>query len=385
MSEPRRVFILRPDNLGDVVLFSGVLRHLRRRYPDARITLCVKRYGGNLVEHCPHVDEVVFWEDLHARWPAWLLRVRGMARLETALRRRAIGKRFASDVAILPVRAPAAEMHETLRWIPARERYGVAGCYSNQAPAVDLAAEGIYTSRVDSGADRDAEHELALYQRLLASLGVAVEIAELQPEFWTTAADRAWAETNVLRDEGAALVGIAPGVSAPSGKAYAADRYREVFAGLGGRELSVVLFGADADRAMCESVRDALSGVSGIRSIQNLAGVTTVRRLVESLRSMDVVLGPDSAPMHMAIALGRPTVTIVGGGQFGRFHPWGDPALNRVVNVPMSCYGCDWRCIFSTMRCVTEIPESHVSTALHEALEPAVGDRSPAVEVGRTR
>ena len=34
-----------------------------------------------------HVDEVVFWEDLHARWPAWLLRVRGMARLETALRR----------------------------------------------------------------------------------------------------------------------------------------------------------------------------------------------------------------------------------------------------------------------------------------------------------
>src|SRR5215218_10198243 len=196
-----RLFILKPDNLGDVVLFSGALRHLRARFPDARITLCVKRYVGNLVEQCPYVDELVFWEDLHARWPAWLHRVRGMARLETAIRRRAVGKRFASDLAILPVRAPAAEMHETMGWIRARERYGIAGCHSNQSAAVDRAAAAIYASRVECGAGHDAEHEITVYRQLLASLGVFVDLEQLHPEFWTTDADRAWAETNVPRDE----------------------------------------------------------------------------------------------------------------------------------------------------------------------------------------
>jgi ADP-heptose:LPS heptosyltransferase len=371
VTQASRLFILKPDNLGDVVLFSGALRHLRARFPDARITLCVKRYVGNLVEHCPYVDEVVYWEDLHARWPAWVHRVRGMARIETAIRRRRAGRRFAADVAILPVRAPAAEMHETLRWIPARERYGIAGCHSNQSPEVDRAAAPIYTTRVDCGADRNGEHEITVYRQLLAMLGVSVDLEQLHPEFWTTDADRAWAETNVVRDEGLPLIGIAPGVSAPQAKAYAPERYREVIAGLRGRRVAVVLFGGDPDRDVCESVSASLAGLPGIDRIQNLAGLTTVRQLVESIRLTDVVLGPDSAPMHVAVGLRRATVSIVGGGQFGRFHPWGDPSMNRVVNLPMSCYGCDWSCIFSTMRCVVDIPESSVSAALVEVLDGA--------------
>jgi hypothetical protein len=39
---PARILIVRPDNLGDLVLFSGVLWELRRRYPHAEIVLVVK-------------------------------------------------------------------------------------------------------------------------------------------------------------------------------------------------------------------------------------------------------------------------------------------------------------------------------------------------------
>ena len=74
----------------------------------------------------------------------------------------------------------------------------------------------------------------------------------------------------------------------------------------------------------------------------------------------------------------------MGGGQFGRFHPWGDPSINRVVNLPMSCYGCDWRCIFSTMRCVADIPESVVSAALLETLDAAAAELQTAARTGRT-
>ena len=62
----RSVLVLRPDNLGDVVLFSGALRHIRVLYPQAKITLCVKSYVRNLVVLCPYVDEVIEYEKFFA-------------------------------------------------------------------------------------------------------------------------------------------------------------------------------------------------------------------------------------------------------------------------------------------------------------------------------
>lgn len=62
--EVKSIFILRPDNLGDLVLFSGVLCHLRNYYPNAKITLCIQRYVANYIELCPFIDKIVYWEDL---------------------------------------------------------------------------------------------------------------------------------------------------------------------------------------------------------------------------------------------------------------------------------------------------------------------------------
>lgn len=373
----RRVFVLRPDNLGDVVLFTGVLRHLRALYPGARLTLCVRRYVVNLVERSPHVDEIVAWEDLHSRWPAWTRRVRGLNRLELAIRRWQIRRRYAADVAILPVRAPAAEMHATMRVIPAAEKIAVTGCHSNQSPEADRAAAPIYTRRLEVGAERGAEHELEVHRELLALLGREVAVAELHPELWTDEADRAWARANVSRSPGTALVALVPGVSAPKGKAYPSDRYAEVLAGCGERAVSVVLLGAESDRESCAAAARALAGAPGVERVTDLSGASTVRQMVEVLRMADVVVGADAAAVHVAIALGRPTVTIVGGGQYGRFHPWGDPTRNRVVSRPMECYGCDWRCIFASVRCIEEIPAAAVASALAEVLDATAPDPSP--------
>ncbi len=62
--EIERVFILRPDNLGDVVLFSGSLKHIRAGFPGAEITICVKGEARDLLERCPHVDQVLAVEEV---------------------------------------------------------------------------------------------------------------------------------------------------------------------------------------------------------------------------------------------------------------------------------------------------------------------------------
>jgi ADP-heptose:LPS heptosyltransferase len=366
--EVRRLFILRPDNLGDVVLFTGALGHLRAHYRNAHITLCVRRYVGSLVEHCPHVDEVVYWEDLHATWPQWTRRVRGLTRLELAIRRRQIRSRHASDVALLPLRAPAAEMHGTLMAIPARERYGISGCHANQSPEVDAAVEAIYTERLKLRADRDSEHELVITRAFLQMLGIELEEDAIAPELWSTAEDVAWAEAEVQAEPGSTLLAIAPGVSSPPEKAYPPERYGEILTSTRSGPLSVVLLGGGADVEACARAARSIEGVPSVVRVTNLAGRTTVRQMTESIRRADAVIGADAAPMHVAIGVGKPTVTIMGGGHFGRFHPWGNPEWNRVVNRPMPCYGCHWTCPYPTVRCVTEIEAVEVGLVLGDLL-----------------
>ena len=51
--------------------------------------------------------------------------------------------------------------------------------------------------------------------------------------------------------------------------------------------------------------------------------------------------------MHIAISLGIPTVTILGGGHFERFMPYGDYEKNEFVYKKMDCFKCNWKCIFN--------------------------------------
>ena len=45
--------------VGDFILSTGVIREIRRLYPDARITLLVRAASFNLAETCPYVDEII--------------------------------------------------------------------------------------------------------------------------------------------------------------------------------------------------------------------------------------------------------------------------------------------------------------------------------------
>src|SRR3954469_19957681 len=52
---PRRILVLKLDEIGDVVLASPLLRELRGSFPDAVIELVVRPETAALVDRCPHV------------------------------------------------------------------------------------------------------------------------------------------------------------------------------------------------------------------------------------------------------------------------------------------------------------------------------------------
>lgn len=91
----------------------------------------------------------------------------------------------------------------------------------------------------------------------------------------------------------------------------------------------------------------------------NLAGATTFREAAAVIDLCTLVLGAESSLAHLATALGKRSITLVGGGHFGRFLPHSH--LNTLVLRPLHCYHCNWACPYENTHCIQDIhPETIV-------------------------
>ena len=97
------------------------------------------------------------------------------------------------------------------------------------------------------------------------------------------------------------------------------------------------MFGAAAERALCETVAEPLRR-AGIDA-RNLAGETTLREFIDLAAACRLFLTNDSGAMHVASALGVPTVAVFGATDDTTTGPTGPlgargPRARRVQPVP---------------------------------------------------
>ena len=360
----RRLFILRPDNLGDLVLFSGTLKHFRRRWPAAQITLCVRgSYGVELFAHCPHVDRLVSYEELRTNLLGssrlfGMPQVRGFGRLGNLLRQHAPGlirRKYASDLVVLPIRSAEHEYHRCIKLIPSRDKVGICGNLTNQTAEIEAGTRNWYSTQMNVAGRPWNFPELEATRLFLTFLDIEVEPDELWPELWTSRDDCRKANNWIPKNSHKIVLGIAPGVTSVPGKRLPSEWFAKVVNLLKCRDIEIILLGSRPDLSVCEGVASALKSSRPEIRLQNLAGKTSVGELIECIRRCNIVLSQETAALHIATALRKPVVGIIGGGHFGRFYPWGDPNVSRAVNKPMDCYGCNWRCKYESIRCIQEI------------------------------
>lgn len=370
--DPRRIVILRPDHLGDLILFSGGLRHIRMRWPTAHITLVVRSYGRELFAHCPHVDELLPYEPL--RWVGkvdWPLSSSSSSVVTKFLRSAvsAFLRLPRYDLAILAQIAPWVNHHRIMSMVQADSRLGTCGNVENQTPDQERRYRKLYSHQLDISNLSRALPELETNRLFLRFLGIDLENTANFPEFWTLPEHRNAAAELIPHAPGQWVLGIAPGVSSPTGKRLPAQWYLEAVKKMQVRGMHVVLLGAASDASDCEELELLLRQSDGACRVTNLAGKTSVLELIECVRRCDLLLCNDAAPLHIAAGLHKPVVGIMGGGHFGRFYPWGDPQTSRMVNKSMECYGCNWECKYDTLRCVQEIPPADAARELLHLLE----------------
>jgi ADP-heptose:LPS heptosyltransferase len=271
--------------LGDVLASTAVLDAIRRRYPLSRVDYATGAYSRPALKGNPDVTRAV---------------EPSIAQL----------RRGGYDVALVLERSPAAGLLAWLAGIPIR-----VGPNS-------LGRGFAHNVRVACRPER-SEAELAL--DCAAALDIPIEGA--RSKFCPSEADVARAEELLAPAGTSELVALAPGGGVNPGmrllsKRWPADRFAKLAERLSGEcGLRPVLVGGPQD-----------ADVEGIPAALHLIGKTSLGETAAILQRCRLLAGNDSAPLHLAAAVGTPFVGIFGPSDPVRHRPLG---TGEVVAAPV--------------------------------------------------
>lgn len=155
-----------------------------------------------------------------------------------------------------------------------------------------------------------------------------------------------------------------------SGKAWPLERFVTIARQLVAEGYMIVVAGSAGEKALCEELALSCNGIS-------IAGATTLQTLAEVIRCSHLMIGNDSAGIHIAVAAGVDSVCVMWGGSFGRFIPYKKEMLPRGLEARtvyryMDCFGCTGPCPHPTVsgkvKCIDAVPVSEVWATVHDIL-----------------
>ncbi|MFN8485685.1 MAG: glycosyltransferase family 9 protein [Anaerolineae bacterium] len=320
-----RVLLIRPDHLGDVLLMTPALAALRAAWPTAHVTCLVGPWGEAVVRRNPHVDAV-----LTLPFPGFTRQAKPSAWDPYALAwREAETLRGRFDIAVvLRFDHWWGALLAALADIPWRVGYDVP----DVAPFL--------TTRVPYAADTHAAALNLALAATLTGLPIVPDPTRWPLEFPVTDAERADAEA-WLRARGVSagerLAAIHPGAGADV-KLWTNESWGQVADALAEGGARLLLTGSAGEAALTADIRARMR-----HAAIDAAGETPLPLLAALLERCSLALGPDAGILHLATAVGTPTVRLYGPIDPRKFGPWGDPARHRVVLAapPLACQFCD--------------------------------------------
>lgn len=354
-SAPQRILIIKPSSLGDIVHALPVLAGLRRAHPRARVSWLIGSGFADLLAGHPLIDELIPFD-------------RG--RFGRMWRSPRIAAEFLAFV-----RSIRARRFDLVIDLQGLFRSGFLARASGAARRVGFAdarelATLFYTDRVRCGAD--AVH--AVDRNLCVSAALALPpTAEFPLPVDAGALARARAMLGATPDD-PPILAIVVGARWVT-KIWPAERGGELLAAAvrDGRWRAVLL-GAPADRTLADALLSSAARLgSDCRDVIDLVGRTTLRELTALMSLSRVVVCQDSGPMHVAAALGRPTVALFGPTDERRTGPYSSAA--RVVRVELECAPCRRRrCRFAGAdprhhRCMRDISAARVIAEIEAAAQ----------------
>jgi heptosyltransferase-2 len=337
---PFEKILVRATNwVGDAVMSLPALRALRDRFPHSEISILAKPWVADLYRREPFCNHLIPYtaSSLASKWTA---------------ARDLRGFRF--DTAILLQNAFEAAAIAFVARIPQRIGYArdARSRLLTQAIPVPLPGE-------------IPRHERFYYLELLRRAGILEKMPanDLIRLDGATLARADGVEKFRKFGLGDVVIGISPGAAYGSAKRWLPDRFADAANHIA-KQLgaSVAIFGSQSERDLCASVAASITA-----PVKNFAGETTLAEFIDLAAACRVYLSNDSGAMHIASALGVPTVAIFGATDETTTGPTGP--LARVVREPVECSPCLLRECPIDHRCMTRVETLRVANTALDLLK----------------
>jgi heptosyltransferase II len=323
--------------IGDFVRGHTVVRVLKQRWPNRPIDLLVTSQRAPLVDYMPGVRAGIVWDLPRSR-----LALARQWELAAQLRARNYGTAL-----VLP-RTWKSAMAPALAGIP--ERVGFVG----------EARFGLL--------NRWRWGEKALPRFIDKNAALALPVGAPLPPEWPVPQlvvpakeTGRWRLTNDLGNRPA--VALAPGSVGPSKRwSY----YPEAARLLAAQGLEVWVVGGPDEKALAAEIVAAAGSLA-----RDLTG-TDLRNGILAVASADLAISNDSGVMHIAAAIGTPTMGIFGPTSPYHWAPLNGLAATVVTGTVVPCQPCHRPvCTMNDHRCMRDIPASEVVAAAQRILSEA--------------
>jgi len=315
---------VRMDGIGDMVLFRSSLDHYAEAFGVDKADITVLGCDSwkpitDRVFGCYRVitiDEHKFARNLSYRFFV-ALKIRWLA----------------PKIAVCDSYLRRAMMADSLVWLSGADRTVVSMPYVNEPTRAEFT---YYLSQVDEIIDTGPypTHEIVRHFRFVSEIAGTIYAPKPTQISWECPTPGLVAA--------APYVVINPGSNEP-GRRWPFSAYVTVAEKLLALGWQVVFVGTREERWDL-SMLQAIARRDGVI---DLTGQTSLPLLLDMIEHAQLVVSNDTGPAHLSIALGTPTVVIVGGGHFTSFVPYPaaiTPNHAEFVYEQMDCYHCFWRC-----------------------------------------
>ena len=336
--------------IGDMVLLTPSLRVLKQEFPNSSLTLLLRPLVADLMKTNPYVDRRIVDSKTGSGYLSFTRTVRKLRKykfdLAVVMHPTSIRNALLPFFARIPIRVGST--------YKVRDLFLTDTCQNKK----DIHEVEKYLNVVSTFTDKNTRY-------LNVNNEPKPDFAT-QLEFWHTDEDRQ-SIMNILNDEGVTdndrLLVINLGTTWMT-KQWNVENFDIVIKQIGERipNIRIVLIGSSDQLSLVENM--AFSG-----STINLIGKTDLLQLGALLELCDVCLTCDSGPMHIAAAVGTPTVSLFGPTSPVRHQPYGRG--HTIIEKPVECRPCYNRTCHrkdTQFLCMKEITVTEVTETLVEKL-----------------
>lgn len=339
----KKILVIRLDHIGDIVLSTPVFKCIKENCPQTLLSVLIAPWSLPIVQHNSYIDKLFVFR------PFWFYGRETQKNCGKSLV--SIIKRLRMEKFDVGLDLRGSLFHILLLKLIGVKftiGYGIAG------GGFFLDSELPYNPQL---------HEVLHDLETLRPLGVKIK----EPELFIPVGEeeKLWANKFVKRIHKSCekIIALHIGTGAPSRK-WINERWARVADTLTGEfRAKILLLGGSND------VEDAISVISKMKSKPiNLVARTSLAQMIALVKECNLLIGLESASVHIACAVGTPLVALYGGMRDSKkWRPWCEEKC-IVLQISIHCAPCGLKNGCKSMECMHMIREEDVLESCRKLL-----------------